>query len=127
MIIASNLRRSSVTAASIVSRVAVNAGRSAVHTRKLSQGSFITPKSEYSGKSEVTIPHPELASKAAASYAGAGVISPKSEYSGRKEVSIEHKITVQKEAPSSVQHDVPPGDQDAPWTPKSEIGKTPMV
>ncbi len=55
------------------------------------------------------------------------VISPKSEYSGRSEVVIEHEITVKKDVPSRVQHDVAPGAEDAPWTPKSQIGKTPMV
>jgi hypothetical protein len=55
------------------------------------------------------------------------VISPKSEYSGRSEIVIEHEITVKKDVLSQVQHDVVPGAEDAPWTPKSEIGKTPMV
>ena len=124
--IASNIRRSSTTAASIVTRAVANASRTVVTVREFSQGSFITPKSEYSGRAEVTIPHPELTSKAAAS-AGAGVITPKSEYSGRKEVEVEHELTVKKDPPSQIQHNVPPGAQDAPWTPKSQIGKTPMV
>jgi hypothetical protein len=55
------------------------------------------------------------------------VISPKSEYSGRSEVLVEHEITVKKDVLSRVQHDVAPGAEDAPWTPKSQIGKTPMV
>ena len=55
------------------------------------------------------------------------VISPQSEYSGRSEVVIEHESTVKKDVLSRVQHDVAPGTEDAPWTPKSKIGKTPMV
>ena len=55
------------------------------------------------------------------------VISPKSEYSGRSEVLVQHEITVKKDVLSRVQHDVAPGTEDAPWTPKSEIGKTPMA
>ncbi len=55
------------------------------------------------------------------------VISPKSEYSGRSEVLVQHEITVKKDVLSQVQHDVAPGAEDAPWTPKSQIGKTPMV
>ena len=91
--------RSSKLVVSVVPRVLGN-GRVAVSSRNFSNKSSSAPKSE--------------------------VITPKSEFSGRTEFVIEHEPTVKKEALSRVKHNVTPGTEDAPWTPKSFIGKTPM-
>ncbi|EKX36513.1 hypothetical protein GUITHDRAFT_165716 [Guillardia theta CCMP2712] len=76
---------------------------------------------------KVAIPSTRIACKRFSSSTG-NTITPKDEYSGRSAYEIGNKAKERVHPSASPLHRVhePVGEEDAPWTPKSFIGKTPQ-